>query len=33
MESEISMNVALKDGGQKIQMTNRTTGRYLGPCK
>jgi hypothetical protein len=33
MESEISMDVALKDGGQKIRMTNRTTGRYLGPCK
>jgi len=33
MESEISMVVALQEGGQKIQMTNRTQGRYLGPCK
>ena len=33
IESEISMTVALKEGGQQIQMTNRTIGRLLGPCK
>lgn len=33
MESEIRMNVALKEGGQTIEMHNRTTGRLLGPCK
>ena len=27
------MTVAMKEGGQKIEMTNRTQGRYLGPCK
>ena len=32
MESEIQMTVELQEGGQKIQMTNRTIGRYLGPC-
>ena len=32
IESEIRMTVALKEGGQKIEMTNRTQGRYLGPC-
>ena len=32
MESEIQMTVELQQGGQKIQMTNRTIGRYLGPC-
>ena len=31
-ESEIRMTVALQEGGQKIQMTNRTVGRYVGPC-
>ena len=33
IESEIRMTVALKEGGQQIQMTNRTVGRLLGPCK
>jgi hypothetical protein len=33
IESEIRMTVALQEGGQKIEMTNRTLGRYLGPCK
>ena len=33
LESEIRMTVVLKEGGQKIDMTNRTQGRYLGPCK
>jgi hypothetical protein len=33
IESEINMTVALQDGGQKIQMSNKTLGRYLGPCK
>ena len=33
IESEIRMTVALQEGGQKIEMTNRTRGRYLGPCK
>ena len=33
LESEIRMTVTLKEGGQKIEMTNRTQGRYLGPCK
>lgn len=33
LESEIRMTVALKEGGQKMEMTNRTVGRYLGPCK
>jgi len=32
IESEISMTVALQEGGQKMQMTNRTIGRLLGPC-
>lgn len=32
IESEIRMTVAPKEGGQKIEMTNRTQGRYLGPC-
>jgi hypothetical protein len=32
IESEIRMSVALQTGGQKIDMTNRTLGRYLGPC-
>jgi len=32
LESEIRMTVALKEGGQKIEMVNRTRGRYLGPC-
>ena len=32
-ESEIRMTVTMKEGGQKIDMTNRTVGRYLGPCK
>lgn len=33
IESEIRMTVALQEGGQKIEMVNRTLGRYLGPCK
>lgn len=33
IESEIRMTVTMKEGGQKIEMTNRTQGRYLGPCK
>ena len=33
IESEIRMSVALQEGGQKIDMTNRTIGRLLGPCK
>jgi len=33
IESEIRMTVALQEGGQKIEMLNRTQGRYLGPCK
>ena len=33
IESEIRMTVTMKEGGQKIDMTNRTVGRYLGPCK
>jgi hypothetical protein len=33
IESEIRMTVTMKEGGQKIDMTNRTQGRYLGPCK
>jgi hypothetical protein len=33
IESEIRMTVAMKEGGQKVEMTNRTVGRYLGPCK
>jgi hypothetical protein len=33
MESEINMTVELQQGGQKIQMSNRTQGRFLGPCK
>ena len=32
IESEIRMTVTMKEGGQKIEMTNRTQGRYLGPC-
>lgn len=32
IESEIRMTIALQEGGQKIEMTNRTQGRYLGPC-
>jgi len=32
IESEINMTVALQEGGQKMQMTNRTIGRLLGPC-
>jgi hypothetical protein len=33
IDSEIRMTVAPKEGGQKIEMTNRTQGRYIGPCK
>lgn len=33
IESEIRMTVTMKEGGQKIDMLNRTVGRYLGPCK
>jgi hypothetical protein len=33
IDSEIRMSVALQEGGQKMEMTNRTLGRYLGPCK
>jgi len=33
IESEIRMTVTMKEGGQKVEMTNRTQGRYLGPCK
>lgn len=33
IESEIRMTVTMKEGGQKIEMNNRTQGRYLGPCK
>lgn len=32
IESEIRMTIALKEGGQTMEMTNRTLGRYLGPC-
>ena len=32
IESEIRMTIALQEGGQKIEMTSRTQGRYLGPC-
>jgi hypothetical protein len=32
IESEIRMTVALQEGGKKIEMINRTIGRYLGPC-
>jgi len=32
IESDIRMTVALQGGGQKIEMTNRTVGRYVGPC-
>ena len=32
LESEIRMTIALKEGGQKMEMTNRTQGHYVGPC-
>ena len=32
LDSEIRMTVTMKEGGQKIEMTNRTQGRYIGPC-
>ncbi len=33
IDSEIRMTVAPKQGGQKVEMTNRTQGRYIVPCK
>jgi Protein of unknown function (DUF3617) len=33
IESEIRMTVSMQQGGQKVEMTNRTVGRYVGPCK
>jgi len=32
IESEIRMTIALQEGGQKMEMTNRTLGTYVGPC-